>query len=65
MKVISVYESMKKLIEDAKARVQNGKLTEADYNLDMQRKSKMLAAYKKADRITSEQYDELIALMTS
>lgn len=56
---------MKKLIEDAKARLQNSKLTEADYNLDMERKIKMLAVYKKAGRITAEQYNELIAMMAS
>ncbi len=60
-----MYENMKRLIEDAKARLQNGKLTEADYNLDMERKMKMLAAYKKAGRITAEQYNELIAMMAS
>ncbi len=60
-----MYENMKKLIEDAKARLQNGKLTEADYDLDMQRKRKMLAAYKKAGRVTAEQCDELIRLMAS
>lgn len=60
-----MYENMKGLIEDAKARLQNGKLTEADYNLDMERKMKMLAAYKKAGRITAEQYNELIAMMAS
>lgn len=60
-----MYENMKKLIEDAKGRLQNGKLTEADYNLDMERKVKMLAAYKKAGRITAEQYNELIAMMAS
>lgn len=60
-----MYENMKKLIEDAKARLQNSKLTEADYNLDMERKIKMLAVYKKAGRITAEQYNELIAMMAS
>lgn len=60
-----MYENMKKLIEDAKARLQNGRLIEADYNLDMERKTKMIAAYKKAGRITAEQYDELIAWMAS
>ncbi len=60
-----MYENMKRLIEDAKARLQNGKLTETDYDLDMQRKRKMLAAYKKAGRVTAEQYDELITLMAS
>lgn len=58
-----MYETMKKLIEDDKIKLQNGTITPEEYNQSKAKHLKYLNAYKKGGRITISQYEELCALL--
>ena len=57
------YTIMKKLIENQNNKLKNGTITAEEYELFKVNSMKKLDVFLACDRITSAQYEELVAMM--
>ena len=57
------YVTMKKLIENQNNKLANGTITAEEYELFKANSTKKLDVFLACDRITSAQYEELVAMM--
>ena len=56
------YTSMKKLIENANRKLNDGTMTQEEYELFKVNSMKKLDVFLACDRITSSQYEELVGM---
>ena len=57
------YTSMKKLITNENNKLSNGTITQEEYDLFKTNSMKKLDVFLACDRITLNQYEELVAMM--
>lgn len=57
------YRTMKKLIENENNKLENGTITQDEYDLFKANSMKKLDVFLACDRITSAQYEELVGML--
>lgn len=58
------YISMKRLIENEKIKLENGMSTKEEFDLYKKQSLKKLDVFLACDRMTSEQYTELVGMLS-